>query len=429
MLLTKCSECSKDVSTRAIACPHCGCPLTLAQDKVAPSLSQTANAKMGKAKLPKGVKVACFGILAVFGVIILAPVLAPKVQNVTPTAEVIVSNVTIAQRPKTKLVDITYDISCAQTKPVRVSLTVSTGTEKVNATHLTGDVGWPVFVGTGKLIVWDAGADWDGNSALDFNLVVEVPPVGMTVIPAGTNSGTNPDFGTYYSLSATNSFYMDVTEVTKAQWDAVYSWALSKGYRFDNAGSGKVANHPVQNVNWYDAVKWCNAHSEKDGRTPCYTVEGRVYKIGQNENVSCDFSADGYRLPNVFEWSYAARGGLSSKRFPWGNAISHNNANYHSFNTPTGFHPDYAKGNPPYTSPVGVFPANGYGLYDMYGNVWEWCWDIGAIQNNSDTFRCFRGGSWNIGGGEPHVRFGSTATCMRLPRLGGNDCGFRTVCR
>ena len=369
------------------------------------------------------------------GVIVLVPVIATKVQHVSvtpteqPTAEVVVSNVTISQRPKTKLVDITYDVSCAQTKLVRVLLRVSTGTEKVNATHLTGDVGWPVSIGTGKLIVWDAGADWNGNSALDFNVAAEAPPAGMTVIPAGTNSGTNPDFGTTYFISEPNAFYMDVTEVTKAQWDAVYSWALSKGYRFDNAGSGKANNHPVQTVNWYDAVKWCNARSEKEGRAPSYTVEGRVYKTGQNENVDCDFSANGYRLPTVGEWAYAARGGLSSKRFPWGDTISHDNANYHSFNTPTGFHPDYAKGNNPYTSPVGSFPASGYGLFDMVGNVWEWCWDIGVVPNESDTFRCFMGGSWTIGGGEDAIRFGNTTRRMRLPTLGCNDCGFRTVCR
>ncbi len=140
---------------------------------------------------------------------------------------------------------------------------------------------------------------------------------GMVRIPGGTNSGSD-DFGAY-SLTV-SSFYMDRTKVTKAQWDRVYNWAVSHGYSFDNAGSGKASNHPVQNVNWYDCVKWCNARSEMEGKTPCYNLS----------TWSCDFNANGYRLPTSDEWEYAARGGLSGKRFPWGDTITHSQANYYS---------------------------------------------------------------------------------------------------
>jgi formylglycine-generating enzyme required for sulfatase activity len=73
-------------------------------------------------------------------------------------------------------------------------------------------------------------------------------PPGMVRIPSGTNSGTDPDFGAY-SLTVA-AFYTDATEVTKAKWDEVYTWAIANGYGFDNAGSGKAANHPVHTVNW-----------------------------------------------------------------------------------------------------------------------------------------------------------------------------------
>ncbi len=219
-------------------------------------------------------------------------------------------------------------------------------------------------------------------------------PSGMVRIPGGSNSGSNPlgtgesYDGTYYPATyslTVSAFYMDRTEVTKAQWDTVYNWAVSHGYSFANAGSGKAANHPVQTVSWYDCVKWCNARSQMEGRTPCYNLS----------DWSCNFSANGYRLPTNTEWEYAARGGLSGKRFPWGDTITHNQANYNSYSgdtydiSPTGgHHPSYATGSYPYTSPVGSFSANGYGLYDMVGNVWEWCNDA------SGSGRDVRGGSW-----------------------------------
>ncbi len=255
--------------------------------------------------------------------------------------------------------------------------------------------------------------------AMCYRVVAEgdFPPEGMVRIPGGTNSGTDPDYGAY-SLTV-GAFYMDATEVTKAQWDVVYSWAITNGYSFAYAGLGKASSHPVHTVSWYDCVKWCNARSQKEGRTPCYNLS----------TWACNFSANGYRLPTNDEWEYAARGGLSGKRFPWGDSINHNYANYkangaaYSYDTSPytiyTYHPDYDEGGSPYTSPAGAFAANGYGLYDMAGNVWEWCNDT------SGSLWSSRGGGWRSDASPLQCGY----EYWTLPDYAINALGFRSACR
>jgi formylglycine-generating enzyme len=279
-------------------------------------------------------------------------------------------------------------------------------------------------------------------------------PSGMVLIPAGSftmgdtfsegNSAELPLHTVYVS-----AFFMDRNEVTKALWDDVYQWATNHGYSFDNAGLGKAANHPVHTINWYDAVKWCNARSEKDGRVPAYftsAAQTTVYRTGQtnvqNEWVKWD---RGYRLPTEAEWEKAARGGASGHRFPWGNTISWSQANYYTYlsgsypydvNSASGYHPTFNDAVYPYTSPVGYFAPNGYGLYDMTGNVWECCWDwySGTYYSSSPTTdprgpsgalsaRVLRGGSWEF-----DAYFARCAFRIGLILLRADDyIGFRCV--
>ena len=200
-----------------------------------------------------------------------------------------------------------------------------------------------------------------------------------------------------------DAFYIGKYEVTKAEWNEVRTWGLNNGYTDLGVGSGKANNHPVQSITWYDMVKWCNARSQREGLTPAYyTNDARtaIYKTGNVNvtNVQVDWTANGYRLPTEAEWEKAARGGLSGKRFPWGDTITQAQANYSD-------NPTYRTGLTPYTSPAGAFAANGYGLYDMTGNISEHCWDwfgsyAAGNQTNprgpaSGVGKVIRGGSWS----------------------------------
>ena len=121
------------------------------------------------------------------------------------------------------------------------------------------------------------------------------------------------------------SFYIGRTEVTWLEWKKVRHWAADHGYDIGNVGEGSGNDHPVQSVNWYDCVKFCNARSEMGGLEPVYKVKGAVYKRGEfgkeGSNVVMQSASKGYRLPNDVEWEWAARGGLRSKGYYSGNLI------------------------------------------------------------------------------------------------------------
>jgi len=235
---------------------------------------------------------------------------------------------------------------------------------------------------------------------------------GMIFVKGGTfqmgsNDGDSDE--TPVHTVKVDDYFIGEYEVTQEEWTEVMG---------DNPSNWEGDNLPVEQIMWFDAVKFCNEKSRVEGLTPCYS--------GSGENTICDFSANGYRLPTEAEWEYAAKGGTESENYKYSGSDSIDEVAWYDGNSGDKTHS------------VGGKQPNELGIYDMSGNVWEWCndWYDGSnddsyysksSSNNprgvsSGSYRVDRGGGWY-----DYAKYCRVANRRYSPDYSHSYLGFRLL--
>ena len=207
---------------------------------------------------------------------------------------------------------------------------------------------------TGKIVVYTY--DSTGTNTAEFkvqsvNKVVEMVPINPGTFVMGSDSANLANI-TYsspaHTVQITKGFFIGKYEVSQKEYEDVMNASNPSRIKGDSL--------PVDGVSWINAVRFCNRASQMENLDTCYKING--------DDVTCDFNANGYRLPTEAEWEYACRAGTTGN---YAGIIG--NLGWNSGNTPT------EGTNPAHPQPVGIKQSNPWGIYDMHGNVWEWCWD------------------------------------------------------
>lgn len=311
--------------------------------------------------------------------------------------------------------EVSFDLRVSSEENYDMLIFLVDGVEKG---RWSGTVGWTTVkyaleYGTNRLS-WVYEKDGSSRSGSDCawvdNIVItEMLPISMTYVEGGSfqmgYASGDSDESPVHTVRV-GSFYIGTFEVTQDIYEKIMG---------SNPSNWKGARRPVERVSWYEAVAFCNALSRREGREEAYTINGK--------NVSCDWESTGYRLPTEAEWEYAARGGVESLGYSYAGSNIVNDV-------------AWSRGNSGgYTHEVGGKAANELGLYDLSGNVREWCWDVygstyysRSLTGNptgptSGSSRVLRGGGWlNL---EQYVRV--TNREYGMPDFIDSKRGFRVL--
>ncbi len=216
-----------------------------------------------------------------------------------------------------------------------------------------------------------------------------------------------------HKVTLTRDFFMGRYEVTQELYQAITG--VNPSY------NNTCGTCPVERISWSDAVRFCNAASQRAGLAPAYDLS--------NGSLQLNMDAPGYRLPTEAEWEYACRAGTNTI-FPYGNCLSSSQANFNAYLPQPGCSSGLFRGQ---SIPVGSFSANGWGLYDMIGNINEYCWDWYADYSAEDQIdpmgsidsglQVLRGGGFSIFG--PRCQSGSRHPMQ--PEMALDFMGLRMV--